>query len=361
MATGASTSPSRRPPAPPASPPRPSPASTATGRTTARSAATLSFARAGAIAAAPGNKLVHVSGDPANPGNALVSRFNANGSPDTTLGGDGSVSLDYMPGEFEEGGYDWAGIKQVLVQPDNKIILVGDVYGDDYWDGAVVRLNSNGTYDNSFSGDGRAIVVTGSVDDFANAAALAPNGDLFVGVTYTESNAYVIRLGPDGNRKTFADPGIRNGNANDILDVSVAPGDKVVATGRADWYFQDPPPPSNNFLYRLGSNGGNDRVDLSGVPIPASVRGWDGNDAVVGGEAGDTLDGGNGDDVLTGRAGNDTLTGGAGKDQLRGQSGNDLLEAKGDGSPDFLDGGSGTDRARKDSNDFAQYVEQILA
>ncbi len=107
--------------------------------------------------------------------------------------------------------------------------------------------------------------------------------------------------------------------------------------------------------------GGNDRVDLSGVPVPAAIWGSDGDDTIIGGEAADNLDGGEGNDRLYGGSGNDTLTGGGGKDQLRGQAGNDTLFADGDREVDFLDGGSGTDKAKKDNNDFAQFVEQFLA
>jgi uncharacterized delta-60 repeat protein len=215
----------------------------------------VSLATAGTIAAAPGNKLVHVA---VKDFNAVVTRFNADGSLDKTLGGDGSVTLDYLPGALEDGGYDWTDMYEVLVQPDGKTFLVGNVYGYDYWDGAVARLNVNGTYDNTFSGDGRLIVVSGGIDDFANAAALAPNGDLFVAITEGENDASVIRLAPNGNFKPFADPGMHNSDDNDILDVSVAPDGKVVATGQADWSFQDPSPPSNYFLYRLGASGGID-------------------------------------------------------------------------------------------------------
>jgi uncharacterized delta-60 repeat protein len=92
-----------------------------------------------------------------------------------------------------------------------------------------------------------------------------------------------------------------------------------------------------------------------------NVVGGEGNDKITGSDADNNLDGGPGDDDLRGGNGNDTLTGGAGKDQLRGQAGDDTLYAAGDNAVDFLDGGGGRDRARKDPDDFAQFVEQLLA
>ena len=105
-----------------------------------------------------------------------------------------------------------------------------------------------------------------------------------------------------------------------------------------------------------GEAGENDNVntDVEGV------TGGDGDDDLTGSNADNVLDGGPGNDDLRGGGGNDTLTGGAGKDQLRGQAGNDTLYANDGGEVDFLDGGSGTDRARKDAVDYAQFVEQFL-
>ena len=95
----------------------------------------------------------------------------------------------------------------------------------------------------------------------------------------------------------------------------------------------------------------------------ATVVGGGGNDAlkVAGASARAVkLVGGAGDDLLTGGGGNDTLDGGAGKDRLYGMAGNDTLLGR-DGVADYLDGGSGTDKARKDSVDALFSVESILA
>lgn len=78
------------------------------------------------------------------------------------------------------------------------------------------------------------------------------------------------------------------------------------------------------------------------APVPMTLTGTEGNDALAGSTGSDTIEGGGGDDVLTGGAGHDTLRGGDANDTLNGDLGNDVLE--GDDGADVLDGGAGGDR-----------------
>ena len=64
------------------------------------------------------------------------------------------------------------------------------------------------------------------------------------------------------------------------------------------------------------------------------LRGFVGNDTLLGGVGNDTLSGGDDNDSLIGLSDNDFLSGGFGDDTLNGGSGNDLL-----------DGGGGVDSA----------------
>lgn len=90
---------------------------------------------------------------------------------------------------------------------------------------------------------------------------------------------------------------------------------------------------------RLLGGAGNDTLD-----------GGAGNDTLVGGAGRDRLEGGRGNDELSGGADNDTLSGGAGDDRLDGGKGNDRLfggtgndTLEGADGRDRLDGGSGRD------------------
>ena len=86
-------------------------------------------------------------------------------------------------------------------------------------------------------------------------------------------------------------------------------------------------------------------------------RGWQ-----YGGDGDDQLTGGDGEDELAGGAGNDWLIGGGGPDQLLGGDGDDFLDGiEPSETPlaDYLDGGSGTDTARRESADALFSIEKI--
>ncbi len=88
------------------------------------------------ITALPDGKLILAAAftDHLNPvGNPLVTRLNANGTPDTSFAGDGSMALD-------SGGNGWAA--EALVDADGGIIFGGGH--------SLARFNSNGTLDETF-------------------------------------------------------------------------------------------------------------------------------------------------------------------------------------------------------------------
>lgn len=78
--------------------------------------------------------------------------------------------------------------------------------------------------------------------------------------------------------------------------------------------------------FEINTGAGNDTVTLGRtVPMPATIRGGDGNDTLTGGAGPDKLIGGPGNDVLNGRGGNDLLIGGPGDDTLIGGPGQNIL------------------------------------
>ena len=79
--------------------------------------------------------------------------------------------------------------------------------------------------------------------------------------------------------------------------------------------------------FEVNTGAGNDSVVMGHlVPVPATIRGGEGDDVLVGGAAADKLIGGPGNDELNGRGGNDVLIGGSGDDTLIGGPGNDILQ-----------------------------------
>jgi Ca2+-binding RTX toxin-like protein len=78
--------------------------------------------------------------------------------------------------------------------------------------------------------------------------------------------------------------------------------------------------------FEINTGAGDDTVTLGRtVPVPATIRGGEGEDTLIGGAGNDKLIGGAGDDLLVGRGGNDLLIGGSGNDRLSGGSGTNTL------------------------------------
>jgi Ca2+-binding RTX toxin-like protein len=78
--------------------------------------------------------------------------------------------------------------------------------------------------------------------------------------------------------------------------------------------------------FEVNTGAGNDTVTLGRtVPVPATIRGGEGDDVLTGGTGNDKLIGGPGNDELNGRGGDDELLGGSGDDTLIGGSGEDKL------------------------------------
>jgi uncharacterized delta-60 repeat protein len=139
--------------------------------------------------------------EPPHNQNHALARYNAVGSLDPGFDGDGKVmttlatftedvalqadgkillagrqvlrynrdgSIDSGFGERAKAVTEGMSVRAVLVQPDAKIIAVGDT-GTDF---AIMRLDSRGNADNSFGG-GRVVTDLGPrTDDYATAAAL---------------------------------------------------------------------------------------------------------------------------------------------------------------------------------------------
>jgi Ca2+-binding RTX toxin-like protein len=95
--------------------------------------------------------------------------------------------------------------------------------------------------------------------------------------------------------------------------------------------------------FEINTGAGNDTVTLGHgagtVPVPATIRGGEGDDLLVGGAGADKLIGGPGADELSGRGGDDLLIGGPGNDVLLGGAGDDVL--RGGPGENVLIGGPG--------------------
>jgi uncharacterized delta-60 repeat protein len=118
---------------------------------------------------------------------AVILRYLADGTLDTGFGSGGTVTYD-------SGGAD--DIQDLVVQGDGRIVAVGKAGSDTL----VLRLNTDGSLDTGFSGDGVFTIDTGGTD-LAAAVALQADGRIVVAGT-TGSAAYVLRLNTNGTIDT---------------------------------------------------------------------------------------------------------------------------------------------------------------
>jgi len=103
-----------------------------------------------------------------------VARYNANGSLDTSFSSDGKQTVSF--------GTGWDYGQDVVVQTDGKVILAGGGYAGDWnTDFGLVRFNTNGTLDASFSGDGKVLTEFFGSSDRILSVTMQGNSVLAVG------------------------------------------------------------------------------------------------------------------------------------------------------------------------------------
>jgi uncharacterized delta-60 repeat protein len=186
------------------------------------------------VTIAPDGKIVAVgAGRPASTDFAVV-RFHRNGSVDTSFGG-GSGYVTTM--------FDWAdGAKDVLVQPDGKILVAGigriSGQGDNF---ALIRYDSAGALDTTF-GAGAGYVTTdfgSSAHDRAYAMAVQSDGKIVVAGetrrTDGASDMALARYNADGSLDTgFGTSGkatLAFAQTSTIYDVALQSDGKIVVAG----------------------------------------------------------------------------------------------------------------------------------
>lgn len=102
-------------------------------------------------------------------GHMAVLRLTSDGTPDTTFGGDGTVTANPAGPVLQEGGDGRA----LALQPDGKIVVGGQV-GSTRFDFALMRFNTDGSVDTGFDGDG---IVRTDFGDYESVESLALQPD----------------------------------------------------------------------------------------------------------------------------------------------------------------------------------------
>jgi uncharacterized delta-60 repeat protein len=146
------------------------------------------------------NGKIVVGGDTGvHPSSFAVTRYNGDGSPDTSFGVDGQVTTAIGLG---------AGASDLVLQPDGKIVLAGSAGEGSTRDFALARYNADGSLDSSFGTDGTITTPIGSGNDIATALARQPNGKL-VAAGFSDNGSNwdfaLARYNADGSLDTTFD------------------------------------------------------------------------------------------------------------------------------------------------------------
>ena len=160
---------------------------------------------------------------------ALV-RYNTDGSFDNTFGTGGIVTTS-IPGS----GADGAGA--VAIQGDGKILAAGFTFNTTM-DFALIRYNTNGTLDNTFSSDGIVTTPIGAGNEGPSAMAIQADGKIILAgsASGTVSSFGLARYNTDGSLdNTFDTDGILTTafgtTASGIGAIALQTDGKIVAAG----------------------------------------------------------------------------------------------------------------------------------
>jgi uncharacterized delta-60 repeat protein len=170
-----------------------------------------------------------------------VARINTNGSLDTTFDGDGRLSLRFVDGVFFDSATGLA------IQSDGKILIggSGQLSAANAIDFGFIRLNTNGSYDTTFDTDGKQ---TANFDgnDIPNAMVVQTDGKIVLAGTSipigsTDSDPLLVRVNSNGSLDTtFDGDGMKRypfdlggSNADTFKGVALDTSGRIVAVGSA--------------------------------------------------------------------------------------------------------------------------------
>jgi len=212
-----------------------------------------------------------------NTGNFFLSRYNTDGSVDTSFGTSGRTTTTFSGNS--------SVAYALVIQPDGKLVAVGEarVLSGTY-SGlsrvALVRYNPDGTLDTSFGTNG--LVLTANLNNDSASAfdiIIQPDGKLVAAGSASMNGATagdyaLFRYYPDGSLDTnFGNSGIGTTSFTDNKSdyakaLVIQPDGKLVAGGRTSGDAQ-----SEFGLARFNSNGSLDTSFGSGGKATASILG----------------------------------------------------------------------------------------
>lgn len=159
-------------------------------------------------------------------------RLTANGALDNSFGSSGKVLTSFGPNDET--------LNSVALQPDGKIVAVGNAQWGTYFDTAALRLNTNGTLDGSFGSGGKLRISLSLDNDAGNSVLVRPDGKIVIAGSYymgIGDDMYLARLWPSGARDIeFGSDGVSRVQMTLKYDQAFGvaiQGTKLIAVGRS--------------------------------------------------------------------------------------------------------------------------------
>jgi uncharacterized delta-60 repeat protein len=195
---------------------------------------------------------------------ALV-RYNSDGSLDTSFDSDGKVTTAI--------GLASDTANSLVLQADGKILVAGSSYNGINNDFALVRYNSNGSLDASFDSDGKVTTAIGTGDDNGYSVTLQTDGKILVAGysnNGTNNDFALVRYNSDGSLdSSFSNDGIVttsiNSGNNRAYSVVVQADGKILVAGSTSVNGGDAA------LVRYNSDGSLDTTFNGGNTPPAQT------------------------------------------------------------------------------------------
>jgi uncharacterized delta-60 repeat protein len=161
----------------------------------------------------------------------LIAKLKSNGERKFDFGKDGLYVFDFDEANY----YEWPS--QILLQNDGKMLVIGNEYSTGNF-AFVCRLNKDGSFDSTFSADGKLRINSNMG---TNAAKVLDNGKIIIGGTYyysnyTKSGFTIASVNANGTMDAvFGSTGVKNfnfGGQDDFLySILVQEDGKILAAG----------------------------------------------------------------------------------------------------------------------------------
>lgn len=167
--------------------------------------------------------------------NPIVSRFNANGSPDTAFGTRGTTVVDL--GHNTDASHD-PGRGGLAIEPDGSIITATSLSLNGQTQSFILaKLNAQGNLDSSFGNGGVVNIHVGTGIDQVWKLALQDDGKLVI-VGRIGSNYAIVRLNGDGTLdSSFGNGGMVTGSGDGwVRDVAIEGDGSIIAVGETEGF-----------------------------------------------------------------------------------------------------------------------------